>query len=400
MRIRSSLHIGIIESRAYSLLSLLSILADAKDMDKLKHTGYNPAVMIVRRYVLSHLLKLFLGASLVLYGVMLIVELVQIGRIVTGNDLDIFILALIPTAVFVLPMALIFSILMALEKFSVESEIIAMQACGVRPGGVYGPVLGLSLVCMILHGGISTYLGPLSMQKIQSRLIEKAPEKVYAFLTEREFINTFKGITLYVESVNRQAKRLTNVFIETKGKTRSVIAAERGTIDIRPSGILMRLLDGSLYMESKKSQRYITFGEYDFFLEADFRRELNIRSVDSLTQTQLLEKIRGKERTPKLVKEYYTRFAFPFLNIILGLVGLQFGIQKPRSPRHTGIVMGIATILCYYLIFLMSDRLVKGEVLNPTLGAWIPDLFFLFLLGSFWALKRLRLRKGAVRSRA
>ncbi|HQI02056.1 MAG TPA: LptF/LptG family permease [Deltaproteobacteria bacterium] len=394
------MHIGIIESRAYSLLSLLSILANTKNMDKQEYSEYNPAVMIIQRYVLNHLLKLFLGASLVLYGVMLIVELVQIGQLVSGNDLDIFILALIPTAVFVLPMALIFSILMALEKLSVESEIIAMQACGIRRSSIYGPILGLSFVCMFLHVGISTYLGPLSMQKIQSKLIQKAPEKVYAFLTEREFINTFKGITLYIESVNRKAKRLTNVFIETKGKTHSVIAAEKGTIDVRPSGILMRLVDGSLYMESKKSLRYITFGEYDFFLEADFRRKLNIRSADTLTQTQLLEKIRGKERTPKLVKEYYTRFAFPFLNVILGLVGLQFGIQKPRSPRHTGIVVGIATILCYYLIFLMADRLVKGEVLNPTLGAWIPDIFFLFLLGAFWAFKRLRQRKGAVRLRA
>ncbi len=396
MRIRSCLHIEIIESRAYSLLSLLSILADVKNMDKQGYTGYNPAAMIIKRYVLSHLLKLFFGASLVLYGVMLIVELVQIGQIVSGNDLDIFILALIPTAVFVIPMALIFSVLMALEKFSVESEIIAMQACGIRRSSIYGPVLGLSLACMILHVGISTYLGPLSMQKIQARLVQKAPEKVYAFLSEREFIDTFKGITLYIESVNRQARRLTNVFIETKGKTHSVIAAERGTIDIRPSGILMRLVDGSLYMESEKALRYITFGEYDFFLEADFRRKLKIRSADALTQTQLLEKIRGEQRTPKLIKEYYTRFAFPFLNIILGLVGLQFGIQKPRSPRHTGIVVGIATILCYYLVFLMSDRLVKGEVLNPTLGAWIPDLIFLFLLGAFWAVRRFRLRKGAV----
>jgi lipopolysaccharide export system permease protein len=142
-------------------------------MDNQEYCGYNSAVMIIKRYVLAHLLKLFLGASLVLYGVMLIVELVRIGQIVSGDDLDIFILALIPTAVFVLPMALIFSILMALEKFSVESEIIAMQACGIRRSSIYGPVLGLSIACMILHVGISTYLGPLSMQKIQARLVQK-----------------------------------------------------------------------------------------------------------------------------------------------------------------------------------------------------------------------------------
>lgn len=365
-------------------------------MDTMIYCGYNPAVMIIKRYILNHLLKLFLGASLVLYGVMFIVELVRIGQLVSWNDIDVFFMVLIPTAVFVLPMALIFSILIVLEKFSVESEIIAMQACGVRRRSIYAPILGLSVVCMILHMSISTYLGPLSMQKIQARLIQKAPEKVYNFLTEREFIDTFKGITLYIESVNRKDRRLTNVFVETKGAVHSVITAQNGTLEVRPSGILMKLDDGSIYMEAKNTLRYITFDEYNFLLEADFRREMNIRSVDSLTQTQLLEKIRSEKRTPKLVKEYYTRFAFPVLNVILALVGIQFGIQRPRAPRHAGIVIGIGTILTYYLIFLMTDRLVKGEVLNPTLGAWLPNIFFLLLLSAFWVARRFVLKKGVV----
>ncbi len=352
--------------------------------------------MIIQRYILNHLARLFLGALLVLYGVMFIVEWIRIGQVISIDDFDVLLLALVPMAVFVLPMALVFSVLMALERLSIESEIIAMQACGIPRRTLYTPILAIAFLCFAAHLSISTYLGPLSMQRIQERLIQKAPQKVYAFLQEGEFIDTFKDITLYIESVNQKERSLGNVFIETKGKDHSVIAAERGTLEARPSGILMRLTRGSVFMESKQALRYITFDEYDFLLEADFSRKMKLRSADALTQPQLKQEIAKENRKPKLVKEYYNRFAFPFLNIILALVGLQFGIQKPRAPRHTGIVVGFGTILCYYMFYLMADRLVKAGTLNPMLGAWLPDFVFCLLLFGVWAMRRSRLQKGEV----
>ncbi len=354
--------------------------------------------MIITRYILNQLAKVFLGATAVLYCVMFIIELIKIGQIASIKDFDIFFLSLIPMAVFVLPMALMFSVLMILERLSVESEIIAMKGCGVRVRSIAFPILTLALICMIIHLGIATYLGPLSVQKIQTRLMKRAPEKVYAFLQEKEFINTFKDLTLYIESINRKEKTLKNVFIETKGKQHSVIASEKGTITSRPSGILLKLTNGSVFMEGNQSLRFITFDEYNFLLEADFRRQLKIRGADALTQSELNKRIRDENRPPKLVKEYYSRFAFPFLNVILALLGLQFGIQKPRSPRNIGIIVGIGTILSYYLVFLMTDRLVKAEAINPTLGAWIPDTVFLLIILTTWSMRWILRRKGGIRS--
>lgn len=353
------------------------------DMDTSTDSEYNPCAMIIQRYILSHFIKIFLGASLVLYGVMFVVQWIRIGQIVSLEDLDVLLLALVPLAVFVLPMALIFGVLMVLEKLSTESEIIAMQACGIRLRTLYAPFLAAAVVCLVLHAGISTFLGPLSMQKIQQRLVEKAPEKIYSFIEEREFVDTFTGVTLYVESVNQVARQLNNVYIETGGNGRTIVSAEKGTIDFSDSGIVMRLTDGSVFMESGQNLRYITFEEYFFTLEADFRRELRIRAADALTQPELADLIEETPK-PKLIKEYHNRYAFPVINIILALVGMQFGIQRPRSPRHTGIVLGLGTILGYYLVFLLADRLVKGELLNPVIGAWTPNVFFsLILLGVF-----------------
>ena len=54
--------------------------------------------MIIQRYVLSHLLKVFVGAALVLYSVMFIVQWIRIGQVMSLEDLDVLLLALVPLA--------------------------------------------------------------------------------------------------------------------------------------------------------------------------------------------------------------------------------------------------------------------------------------------------------------
>jgi len=339
--------------------------------------------MRIRWYILSRLLEVFAGTMAVLFGVMLIVQWMRIGRAVTLRDLDILLLTFVPMSSFVIPMALIFSILIVLERFSVESEIIAMKACGVRSASIFTPVLFLASCCLLVHMTVSTYLGPLTMKKIQADLAREAPKKVLAFLEERDFNDMFKDTIIYVESVNQKKKQLRGIFIEIPGTDRAVITAEKGTIDADGRTITMRLFHGSVFMGTPKSDRLLTFDEYAFTLEADLAAQLRIKGYETATQPEfrtLLE----KDRTPKGVKEYHSRYSFPVFNLILGLVGISFGIQRPRSPRHTGFIFGIVTILGYYLVFVLADRLVKSGLMDPVIVAWAPDIAFAAVLALVW----------------
>ncbi|HHO74863.1 MAG TPA: YjgP/YjgQ family permease [Deltaproteobacteria bacterium] len=349
--------------------------------------------MIIQRYILRYLLTVFFSSSLVLYAVMFIVEWIRIGRFVSISDIDVFFVIMIPMAVFVVPMALLFSILLVLERLSTESEIIAMKACGIQNLTLSLPIIFLSTLCMISHMAVSTYLGPMSMKKIESQLIEKAPEKIYAFLKEREFDDTFKGITLYIESVNHVEKRLNNVFIETTGNESSIITADTGTIDVTASGIMMRLMNGSMFMNTGAVLRYITFDEYLFTIEASLGKELSIRAYESATQPELKEMMTLYPE-PRWVKEYYNRVSFPVLNIILGIIGISFGIQRPRSPRYTGFIVGISTILGYYLVYIFADRMVRAELLAPFVGAWMPNIIFCIVLLGIYIWRKSHLSKG------
>jgi len=352
--------------------------------------------MRVQRYILAALLKVFSGTLAVLFGVMIIIQWITIGKALGIGDFDVLLLAMVPMSSFVIPMGILFTILLVLERLSVESEIIAMKACGVRNRTIVAPVLILSFCAMLVHMGISTILGPIAMKTVQSRLKQSAPQKIFSFLKEREFDDSFKGIIVYVESVNPKEKQFKNVFIETSGRERSVITSEKGTIEVNNNTIIMKLKNGSVFMDTRIADRYLTFDEYRFSLSADFTRKLKIKSYDSATQGELKKLIREDPKPHKIIKEYYNRISFPVLNMILGMIGISFGIVRPRSPKFTGFIVGIGTIVGYYFLYTLADRLVKARAIGPFAGAWLPDAVLIIMLAFVTISRKLRWSEGGI----
>ncbi len=351
------------------------------------------AAMLIRRYVLGHVIKAFLAALAVLYSVMFIVQWVKLSGLLSAGDVDILLLALVPMAVFVIPMALLFGVLIVLENLSADSEIVAMKACGLNTLSWSRPVILFAVICMFVHIMIATQWGPDSMKAIQRSLAAGASERIYDFLKERDFNDTFNNTIIYVESIDRDDEILQDVFIESVAEGHSVITAEYGKIAMVAGNIMMLLANGSIFREDGDVARYIKFKEYLFTLEAELSQEIDIRSYEIANQQELQAMI-DRWAAPSWVKEYHDRYAFPVLNVILVLVALTFGIQKPRSAKFTGFIVGVATILGYYLIFILSDRLVKSEQLSPILGAWLPNIFFVTMLVFTWILRRFRAGRG------
>jgi lipopolysaccharide export LptBFGC system permease protein LptF len=164
---------------------------------------------------------------------------------------------------------------------------------------------------------------------------------------------------------------------------------------VNKNAIIMKLKKGSVYMDTKLADRYLTFDEYRFSLDAGFTRKLRIKSYESATQAEFRELIKVKP-DPQKIKEYYNRISFPVLNLILGLVGISFGIVRPRSPRSIGFIIGIGTIIGYYFMYTFADRLVRAHIMAPFLGAWLPDLVFCIMLCAVWLARKLRLTQGGI----
>jgi len=350
--------------------------------------------MQIRLYVLKNVVKTFLGALVVLYAVMGIVQGVKFGGFIGLKDIDLFILALVPMTAFVLPMALLFSILIVLERLSSESEMIAIQACGVRKPHWASVLIGLSVLCALLQIQIATEWGPRSLRTIQERLKATAPSKVFALLQERDFNDSFKNLVVYVETIDRRRETLHGVYIETKrdneakGDKQAVITAEAGKISLVNGAIVMLLKNGSVFQQTDKALRHLSFGEYRFKLEVASGKDHSIRKQQAATQPELRRMIAGSPDYTTWVKEYYDRYSFSLLNIIVAMMAVTFGVQRPRTPKYTGFVTGIASVIGYYLVEVFSDKMVRGELLDPFLGSWLPDFTFAIILITVWLMRR------------
>ena len=339
---------------------------------------------LVYRYVFSNVLKSFTAILLVLSAVAMIAEWMRFGNIISIKDLDILILSLVPVATFAIPMSVVFSVLLVMDRLSSDSEIIAMKASGIRWHSIYTPVLAFSTACMVVHLAISTYLGPMAMARLQQDIMNEARQKIYAFIEERDFLTMFKGLIVYVDAVDRSSHELKGIFIQTVGKHPSIITAEMGYIDLGLSRLTLTLKQGSIFTKSKDIFRYATFDEYMFSIKANLSRELSFRPYDSATQPQLKQMI-NKSPNKDWIKEYHGRLALPVLNLILGMIGITFGYQGPaRETKRRGFLIGIGTIVAYYMVFVLSSRLAKSGAIGPVAGAWLPDVIFGLVLAILW----------------
>ncbi|HOM29802.1 MAG TPA: LptF/LptG family permease [Deltaproteobacteria bacterium] len=344
--------------------------------------------MIVARYMFGRLLAVFSGTAAALFGVMFAVQWMRLGRALGIGDVDILLLTLVPLSTFVIPMSLLFTVLLVLEKLSVDSEIVAMRASGVRDTLLFMPIVVFSLCLALVHLAVSTTIGPLAMKAVHGDLMRSAPRKMLAFFKEREFNDRFRDLVLYVESVNQRKRQLKGVFLEGSKPGRFVVSARRGNVEIDGTRVTLILKEGGMFSSAGDADRYLTFDEYSFTLQADLEGMLRIKSYDTATQGEFRRLIE-QDPSPKRVREYHNRYAFPVINILLAAIGIVFGVQNPRSPRYTGFLIGMATIVAYYLSNVMSARLVAARVMDPVLGAWLADICFATFLVLVVSFRRL-----------
>jgi lipopolysaccharide export system permease protein len=72
------------------------------------------------------------------------------------------------------------------------------------------------------------------------------------------------------------------------------------------------------------------------------------------------------------------KYAFPFSNFVLALLGIPIGFQYLRkSGMAKSFLLGLGVVLLYWLSFSITYSLGRLEQIPPWLSGWGPHLFFL-----------------------
>jgi len=347
---------------------------------------------ILHRYVIREYLKIFslsLSSLILIYIIVLFFQKIDlfIKHQAPFPLIILYLLYKIPDVIFqwTLPYAILLSTLLTLGMLSRHNELTAMKAGGVSLYRITFPLFIIAFLASLCSFIGNEYLVPLTNQKTQHllsvRVRREQPASFFKnykiwYRSDQRIFNiqlldpkekVLKGLTLYqfddqfrcIQRIDaREAKWVGGKWKFFHGALREFI--EGGSIRVSP------------------------FIEQEFPLPESWESFQTIeRESREMSYTELqnyVQKIQlsGYDPTRYLV-DLYAKLSFPFLNLIMILIGVPFALKTSRSG---GITMSIgASVMigfAYGITFYAFLSFGKSGILPPLLSAWTPTLIFGF----------------------
>lgn len=355
---------------------------------------------VIHRYLFRELLPPF-GINILFFTfIFLLTEILKITNMIVNYRMGVGVVVRLLMysmpyfLVFVIPLAVMMSVLLTLLRMSGDNEFIALEACGVSMKRLLPPVLAFCLMGSLLTALTIMEGLPRGRMAFKRLAVEVAKTSVDVGIKERQFNTGFNGVMLYVNAIDPVRRELIDVFIqdERTGETPITIVAPRAfmRVETETARFHLRLLNGTINRVDldKRISSSTRFDSYDLVL--DLNRAIS-SALDGASDPKDEKEMRLGElwdfltayraenrpldgRYYEALIEFHKKFSIPFACVALGLVAIPLGIRSRTARRSFGLGLGLVLFLAYYL--LLSAGLVFGEagVYPPLVGMWVPNL--------------------------
>lgn len=287
------------------------------------------------------------------------------------------------------PMSLLFAILISYNRFSMDSEIIALKSIGVNTLSLIAPALILAAGVTFISAQTSYFLAPWGNRQFELLITRLGNTKAAASIKEGTFSQSFFDMVIYANKVDSNTGKLTDLFIydEKSSDVPLTIIAPEGQIipDQENPGhsVLLRLSHGQIHRKAE-THTIINFDSYDILLNDPIHLEDRKKSASSLTFDELKSSINNPIVDPELKKDYtiefHKRTALATACFIFALIGVAFGIViNRRNVKSSGFILSVGFIILYWVVYLSFEGLVRSGKLPIAFGVWAPNVLFLIL---------------------
>lgn len=338
----------------------------------------------IAREVTSHAL---LGLAVFTF-VLFIPQLVRLMDLVVrhsegfGTTAILFLCLLPPVLIFAIPMAVLVGVLIGLGRFSADSEIVALHACGISLRRLLVPIGAVALACSAITLVVTFWLSPLSLRTLH-RLQDQILSSQAPFAVQpRVFDERFPRFVLYVQDESAAATHWRDVFLAYTGNSRtSTITTAKDALVFSGPGkdqIEIRLGAGSTHeYDARLPDRYnvSTFGGTDQVVNVTSTNTgaANVSVSDAaLYVSALLAARDGAWRNAHV--EFQRRMAFPAACLVFALLGVPIGVRPRRGGRAAGMILTLVLIGGYYFVFVTGDHFARLGSVSPWFGIWAANI--------------------------
>jgi lipopolysaccharide export system permease protein len=352
---------------------------------------------ILDRYMIAELVGPFtfgLSAFTLIYAA---TDLLAIGRLVSDQHAPVlaavgyFLWQLPMIVVTVAPIAMLFGMLLTLQRLSSDSEITALKAGGIGLVRTVAPllVLGLavSVVVLVLQEGLVPFANDQAVA-----LREDAIKHVGAFgggshTVMSELPGGGEQIT-YFRGYEPATQTLIYVTIVTYGadkRPEAILFSDRGHYDppswtFENASIYRFGPDGSLTATSQDPRAHIDIGERP----TELQERATDNNRETMSRSQIREIIASGQLSPQETRNYQTTYeeklARPFACFVFTLIAAPFGLRPARGGgTGFGFALSLGIAFLYFVIASISSAVfssLPGGYATSTVGAWIPNVLF------------------------
>ena len=345
---------------------------------------------VLHRYVIREYLKIFslsLSSLLLIYIIVLFFQKVDlfVRYKAPFHLIFLYLLYKIPEVVFqwTLPYGVLLATLLTLGTLSRHSEITAMKAGGVSLYRITFPLFFIVFFIGLCSFLGNEYLVPLTNNKtrylLSVQLRKEPPASFFKnykiwYRSDHHIFNiqlldpkkkALKGFTLYE-------------FDEQFRCLQRIDANEVKWINGK-----WKFYDGSVRdFDEGGSIQTTPFRELEISLPENWESFESIEQQSrEMSYTELrtyIQRIQsaGYDSTRYLV-ELYAKLSYPFLNLIMILIGVPFALKTGRSGG-VALSIGVSVMIgfAYGITFYVFLSFGKSGVLSPFLSAWIPTILF------------------------
>jgi lipopolysaccharide export system permease protein len=338
------------------------------------------ALRTLDRYIFREVAVTWVAVSGVLLIILVSLQLARVLAQAAANnfpsDIVLTLIGLTSTAylTLVVPIGLFLAIMLGLGRLYHESEMAAIQSCGVGPGGLYRPVAVLGVLIAGLLAWLSFWAVPQAAARAAEIRAEAARDAQFGLLEPGRFRTIGSGnVVFYAERVDENGVLYNvNVFVDHSSDDeeerkleiwRATRAEQRGA---GRADQLFVLYDGERYegIPGSAEFRIMRFSEggYPIRLGA---LDGGARKPATRPTAELLNSNDAADRA-----ELEWRLSNPVMALILMIMAVPLARLRPRQGRFGKIGIAILAYFLYQLALDAARTWLEEGLVPPQIGVW------------------------------
>lgn len=360
------------------------------------------------RYILFEILGPLGLGFFVFTFILLLQALFKSARLIISSGVEagmvgkLLLLSLPWIVVMTIPMALLFSILIAVGRLSADSELIAIRAGGVSLFSLYRPIVLLSAILTAINIYLMVEVLPAGNHALQLLRLKILAQSLTEEVQPRVPHTGWLGKVLYVFESPPGERRWKGVFLSEAVPTQQseVFVADWGWASPDASGTEVVLSLENAYVHrvdllNPREQGFMVNKEVDIKLATlpTVSQSSVKRGMRELAFDELLERARdssSSEVVRNIAKvELHKKFSLPAACLVFGLLALPLGFSNARGGRSSGFAISLGVFVVYYVLLSSGEDIARDGSVAPWLAVWFPNITLL-MAGMFLLARRNR----------